>query len=233
MVQLKQDEHVIGQPADEESSHECSHDFEWFGGFSHPAGSKSEDDDRVADDDDGERDNKPCKEAAPCHNLVTVLVWRIIVQANGPTQVSANIPKDHRGKAQCDCEKPGHKNNNGCLFDSATVLGPNRKHHWHAAVNADDNQEEDAAEHVEEHNEGDKFAHEVAKDPLLHHHVGDVEWEEGAEDKVGDRKAQVPGCVDRLLHLEARNPDDQSISKEAQQKNDHADQEQRHTWPFF
>lgn len=74
MVQLKQDEHVVGQPADEESSDERSHDFEGFGGFGHPVGPKFEDDDRIADDDDGERDNKPCKEAGHCNYLVTVLV---------------------------------------------------------------------------------------------------------------------------------------------------------------
>lgn len=103
------------------------------------------------------------------------------------------------------------------------VLCPNWKRDRHAAVDADDDQEEDAAEHVEEHNRGGEFAHEAAKDPLLHRHVGDAERQEGAEDEVGDGKAQVPGGVDRLLHLEARNPDDQSVSAEAQQKNDHAD----------
>lgn len=105
------------------------------------------------------------------------------------------------------------------------VLGPNWEHDWHAAVDTDDDQEEDAAEHVEEHDRGGEFAHEAAKDPLLHCHVSDAEREEGAEDEVRDRQAQVPGGVDRLLHLEARNPDDQSIPAEAQQKNDHADHE--------
>lgn len=65
---------MVGQPADEESSDECRHYFQRFGGFGHPVGSKSEDDDGVADDDDGEGDNEPCKEAAHCNYLVTVLV---------------------------------------------------------------------------------------------------------------------------------------------------------------
>lgn len=55
---------MVGQPADEESSDKCRHDFQGFGGFGHPVGSKSEDDDGVADDDDGEGDNESCKEAA-------------------------------------------------------------------------------------------------------------------------------------------------------------------------
>lgn len=139
--------------------------------------------------------------------------------------MSADIPKDHRGNAQSDGEKPGQENNNRRLFNSAMVLGPNWEHNGHTAVDTDDDQEEDAAEHVDEHYEGDKFAHEAAKDPLLHCHVGDAEREEGTEDEVRDRKAQVPGGVDRLLHLESRNPDDQSISGEAQQKNDHTDHE--------
>lgn len=214
---------MVGQPADEESSDECRHDFEGFGRFGHPVGSKSEDDDRVADDDDEERDNEPCKEAAHCN--YQVFVWFIFVVANGPTHVTANIPEDDRGKAQHDGEKPGHDNNNGCLFNSAMVLSPNWKHDWHTAVDADNDQEEDAAEHVEEHNRGGEFAHELAKDPLIHRHVGDAEREEGAKDEVRDRKAQVPGGVDRLLHLEARNPDDQHVSTEAQQKYDHTDHE--------
>lgn len=137
--------------------------------------------------------------------------------------MSVNIPKDHRGNAQCDCEKPSQTNNNGRLFIGAIVLGPNWEDDWHKAVNADDDQEEDAAEHVDEHNGGGEFAHEASKDPLLHHHVCNAEWEEGAEDEVRDGKAQVPGGVDRPFHLEARNPDDQSISAEAQQKDYHAD----------
>lgn len=100
--------------------------------------------------------------------------------------MTANIPEDDRGNAQSDGEKPAHENNNRCLINSAMVLGPNWKHDRHTAVDADDDQEEDAAEHVEEHNGGSEFAHEDAKDPLLHHHVGDAEWEEDAEDEVRD-----------------------------------------------
>lgn len=103
------------------------------------------------------------------------------------------------------------------------VLGPNWKHDWHTTVDTDDDQEEDTAEHVEEHNRGGELAHEAPEYPLFHRHVGDAEREEGAEDEVRDRKAQVPGGVDRLFHLEARNPDDQSISAEAQQEYDHTD----------
>lgn len=223
MVQLQQDEHVVRQPADEESSDKRSHNFEGFGRFGHPVVSKFEDDDRVADDDDDERDNKPCKEAAKCNYLVTVLVWWIIVEASGPAQVTVNIPKNHRGNTQCDGKNPSQDNNNGCLFNSAMVLGPNWKHNWDKAINTDDDQEKDTAEHVEKHNEGGKFAHKEAKDPILHHYVGDAEREEGAEDEVRYCKAQVPGGVDRLLHLEAGDPNNQSVSTKAQQKNDDVD----------
>lgn len=216
---------MIGQPADEESSNERSHDFEGFWVFGHPIGLKFEDDDRVADDDDDEGENKPCKQATQRNYLVTVWIWCIIVEANGPTKVSANVPEDHRGKAQCDGEKPSQANNNGRLVNGAMVLGPHWKYNWHEAVDADDDQEKDAAEHVDEHNGGSKFAHEAAKDPLLHDHVGDAEREEGTEDEVRDRQAQVPGGVYRLFHLEARNPDDQSISTETQQKDYHGDHE--------
>lgn len=65
---------MVGQPADEERSDECRHDFERFRVFGHPVGSKFEDDDRVADDDDDERDNKSCKESAHGNYCVTVLV---------------------------------------------------------------------------------------------------------------------------------------------------------------
>lgn len=109
------------------------------------------------------------------------------------------------------------------------VLSPNRKHNRHAAVYADDDEEEDAAEHVEEHHRRHELAHEEAKDPLLHHHEGDADRKEGTEEKVRDRKAQVPCGVDRLLHLEARDPDDQTVPKKAQQENDHSDDSQRDT----
>ena len=122
--------------------------------------------------------------------------------------MTAYVPEDHRGNAHSDAEEPGEDDHNGRLVDSALVLGPNRKHDRDAAVDADEDQEEDAAEHVDEHDGRGELAHEAAKEPLLHHHVGDAERENGAEDKVGDRQAQVPSGVDRLLHLEARNPDD-------------------------
>lgn len=223
MVQLEQDEYVVRQPADEESSDECGHDFEGFGGFCHPVVSKFEADERVTDDDDEERHNKSCEETTNSNYLVAVQVWSIIVQANGPAQVSANVPKNHRGNTQRNGKKPSDDNDNGCLFNSAIVLGPNRKRNWHKAIYTDEDQEEDAAEHVDEHNTRSEFAQELAKDPLLHHHVGDAEWEEGTENKVRHSKAQVPGGVDCLLHLEARNPDDHSVSTKAQQKDNHVD----------
>lgn len=147
--------------------------------------------------------------------------------------MTANLSKDQRGNAQCDGKKPGQNNNNRGLFNSALILSPNWKHHQDTAVDTDDDQEEDTTEHVDEHNAGDELAHEAAKDPFLNHHIGNIEREKGTEDKVRDCKAQVPGGVDRLLHLEARNPDDQSISKEAQQKNDHTNHHQRYTQDFI
>lgn len=223
MVQLQQHKRVVRQPADEERCHKCSHDFEGFGGFGHPVGAKFEDDDGVADDDDDKRHNKSCNETTHCNCFVTVPVRSVIVIANGSTQMIANLTIDHRGEAESDGKNPGNQNNNGSLLNCAMVLRPNWEHYWHETVHTDNNQEEDAAEHVEKHNRGHKLAHEAAKDPLLQRHAGDAEGEEGAEDKVRDGKAQVPGGVYSLLHLEARNPDDNSISTEAQQKNDNAD----------
>lgn len=74
MVQLEEDEDVVGQPADEESSNEGTHHFEGFGGSCHPVGSKFEEDDGVADEDDDEGDHKTCEEATECDYLVAVLV---------------------------------------------------------------------------------------------------------------------------------------------------------------
>ncbi|KAG7244074.1 hypothetical protein INR49_006236 [Caranx melampygus] len=142
------------------------------------------DDDGVANDDDDERDNESCEEAAYCNNLVTVWAHGIIVEANGLTKVGANLPKDHRGNAQTNSKNPGKDYNNRCLFNSALVLDPNWKHDGDTAIETDDDQEEDAAEHVEEHNRGGELAHEVAEDPLLHHHAGDAEWQEAAEHEV-------------------------------------------------
>lgn len=143
-----------------------------------------------------------------------------------------NISKNNRGKAEGDGGNPGQKNNNRCLFNRAVVLGPNWEHHGHTAIHTDDDKEEDAAKHVDKHNEGGEFAHEQAKDPVIHGHVSDAEGETGAEDEVRDGEAQVPGGVDRLLHPEASDPDHQSIPKEAQQKNDCSDQQQSHAEDF-
>lgn len=141
---------MVGQPADEESNNQSSHHFEWFGVFGHPVGSKLEDDDSIADGNDEERDNKAGEETTQCDSLVTVLHC-VIVEANGPTQMIDNIPREHRGNAQCNGKKPGQDNNNQCLFNSALVLSPNWKDDRDTAVDADDDKEEDAAEHVEEH----------------------------------------------------------------------------------
>lgn len=229
VVQLKQDEDVVGQPADEESSYESAHHFEGFGGFYHSIVSKFEDDDRVADDDDDERKDKACDEAAHCNNLVQVWVRCVIIEAACPTLRSSNISIDHRGNAQPNGKKPSKDNHHRRLLNGAVVLSPNWKHNRHAAVYTDDNEEEDAAEHVEEHHPRRELAHEEAKDPLLHHHEDDVERKEGTEEKVRDGKAQVPCGVDCLLHLEARDPDDQTVPNEAQQENDHVDDSQSHT----
>lgn len=233
MVQLHEHEHVIRQPAHEERGHQGAHDSEGFGGLGHPAVPKSEDDDRVADDDDDERDDEARDEADQCHQLVAVLAQAVVVEAGGLAHVWAHLPKDHRGQAQPDSQEPGQSHADGRHLDRAVVLGPDREGDGHEAVDADDDQEEDAAEHVEEHHGGDEFAHEAAKDPLLHDGVGDGEREEGAEDEVGDGEAQVPGGVDRLLHLQAGDPDDQSVPTEAQQENNHVDHDERYTQGLF
>lgn len=211
-VQLEQHKHVIWQPADKERRHERRHDLERFGGFGHPVGAQFEDDDGVADDDDGEGDEKSGEETAHCDSFLAVIVPGVVVVADGSTHVSANFTKDQRGETQTDGEDPAEEDNDGRFLCSAMVLRPNRKHHGYAAVDADDHQQEDAAEHVEEHHRGDELTQEASKDPVLHHHVNDVEWEEGAEDEVGDGEAQVPRGVHRLLHLEAGDPDDHSVS---------------------
>lgn len=223
MVELQHDEHVVRQPADEEHNHERTHDFEGLGGLGHPVLPKLEDDDGVADDDDGERHHEPCGEAAERHDAVTVRVPRVLVDAEGPAQVTADVSENDGGDAQRDGQKPSQANNHGGFVNAAVVLGPNREHDRHQPVHADDDQQEDAAEHVEEQDRGDQFAHDAAENPRLHGRAGDAEGQECAEDKVGHGEAQVPGGVDRLPHLKAGDPNDQRVSAEAQQKNDHAE----------
>lgn len=75
---------MVREPADEEPNNQSSHHLEWFGVFGHPVGSKLEDDDRVADGNDDERDNKASDETAHCDKLVTVFVC-VTVEANHPT----------------------------------------------------------------------------------------------------------------------------------------------------
>lgn len=175
MLHLKQDKRVIGQPADEENNNKRSHYFEGFGRFGHSVGLEFYTNNGVADDDDDKRDNKPHKEAAKCNHSVNVSIWCVVVEAFSLAQMTVNIPKDQWRNTQRNGEKPRQDNNNGCRFNSAMVLGPNWEHDWHKAIDTDDDQDEDATEHIEEHNAGGKLAHEAAEDPVLHRRVGDAE----------------------------------------------------------
>lgn len=65
---------MVRKPAGKKSSNECSHDFERFGDFGHSVSFNFEDDDRVADDDDEEWDDKPSQEARHSNYLVNVRV---------------------------------------------------------------------------------------------------------------------------------------------------------------
>ena len=103
------------------------------------------------------------------------------------------------------------------------VLRPHGKSHRHAAVYADDHQQEDAAEHVEEHDEGGELTHDQAEYPLSHHQVRDTKGQAGTEDEVRDGQAQVPGGVHRFVHLEAGDPNHDSIAAEAQYEDDDVD----------
>ncbi len=108
------------------------------------------------------------------------------------------------------------------------ILSPNRKHDGDAAIHADDDEEEDAAEHVEEHDEGSELAHEEAEDPVRCDAVGDVKRQTGAEYEVGYSQTQVPGSIDWSLHAKPCNPDNHTISSQAQQTDDHVDPQQQH-----
>lgn len=232
VVELQHDEDVVRQPADEEGQHQRAHDFEGLGGLGHPVLPKLDDDDGVADDDDSERHHEASDQAAERHHAVAVLAHRVVVDAGGLAQVAADVPENDGGDAERDGQKPGQRDDHRGFFNAAVVLGPDREHDGHQPVHADDDQHEDAAEHVEEQERGDQFAHDEAKNPDLHGRAGDAEGQEGAEDKVGHGQAQVPGGVDRLPHLKASDPDDQSVSAEAQQKDDHADHHQAQAQDF-
>lgn len=78
--------------------------------------------------------------------------------ANTPPQVALNVSENEGGNTQNNAEDPAKDHNYGRLAESALVLGPNWKHDRDATVDADDDQQEDAAEHVEEHNRGGELA---------------------------------------------------------------------------
>lgn len=107
------------------------------------------------------------------------------------------------------------------------ILGPNRKHHDYAAIYADDDKEEDAAEHVEEHNKGRELTHKEPKDPVRRYAVDNVKRQTSAEDEVRHSQTQVPGSVDWLLHAKTCNPDNQPISSNAKQEDDYIDDQKQ------
>lgn len=109
------------------------------------------------------------------------------------------------------------------------ILGPDWKHDSYASIHADDDEEEDATEHIKEHNKGRELTHEETKDPVGGYAVDDVERQTGAKYKIRHSQTQVPGGIDWLLHAKTCNPDNHAISSYAQQKDDHVDHQQQQT----
>ena len=188
-VQLQQNEDVVWKPADEESGDEGRHDLEGFGRFGHLIVFEFEDDDRVAEDDDQEGNHEPCKEAAPRHVLVAVSICGVIVDASHLPLVVGHVTEHHTGHAECNRHHPGQDHHGWGLPDGALILRPHGKRHRHTAVCADDHQQEDAAEHVEEHDEGGELAHDQAEYPLSQRQVCDAQGQAGTEDEVRDGQA--------------------------------------------
>lgn len=217
---------MIGEPAQEEGGNESSHDFEGFGGPGHLIGPQSHDNDRVAHKDEEEWQHKATNKPAYCNGLVDVMDRCVIGHTNSPPQMSSGATEHHGGCAQSDREQPGQQDHGRGLLYGTMVLSPHWKHDRHAAVNTDDDEEEDAAEHVDEHHRGGELAHEDPKDPGFRCCLCDVEGQTGAEQEVRDGQTEVPGGVDRLLHLETGNPDYQRVTTNPQQTDHHVEHQQ-------
>lgn len=149
---------MIWKPADEKYGYQCSQDSEGFGGPGHPVGPQSQDEDRVAEDDDEEREHKATDKSTDSYSYVTVWVW-VIIQAL--YAICGYLTKHCGGNAQCNRDGPGKNHNCRGFPHGSLVLGPNWEYDKQITVNTDDDQEEDATEHVEEHHKRGELAHEV------------------------------------------------------------------------
>lgn len=109
-------------------------------------------------------------------------------------------------------DDPNQQYNHRGLSDGALVLRPHWKHHKYTAVHTDDDQDEDAAVHVDELDEVSELAHEGPKDPVIFHLMDDAEGQGAAEYEVRYSQTQVPDGDDRLLHPKPSDPDHQTIS---------------------
>ena len=223
MVQLQEDEDVVGQPADEEGDDEGRHDLQRLGGPLDGTAHQPAGDHRVAHDDNDERDNEATDKATNGDGDVAMRVCCVAVEAVGSAHMSLHVSEYDGGDAQNHREDPRHSDRDGRGSGGPVVLSPHGEHHSDAPVHTDEDQQEDAAEHIHEHHEGGELAQEGAKDPVLHGHKGYVKRVNRTDQEIRHSQAEVPGGVDCLLHLETSDPNHYSISKDTQKENDSVD----------
>lgn len=145
-----------------------------------------------------------------------------VVHAPGVAKfIFQGVPVEEGRAAQKEGEDPDNTADGGCKPDCPVILAPDGFGHQEAPVNADGGEEEDAGKHVENDGRGENLAEEPAEGPALAEgQLSDGEGQGEAADEVGDRQVQEPDRVDRSLHLQDDRPDDQEVSREAQEEGD-------------
>lgn len=136
-----------------------------------------------------------------------------------------HFPEDDRRKRGDHHHHPHHRQHpqySPPAGDNADTLRPQ---HCHQPVQAHEHDELDGGVHVDQTQVEEDLAHHIPKHPLLHNQVDDEERGESHQRAVGDGQVEDEEGGDGLLSGTCQDaPDDEEISREAQEKDEAQDE---------
>ncbi|KAL1267141.1 hypothetical protein QQF64_002816 [Cirrhinus molitorella] len=96
------------------------------------------------------------------------------------------------------------------------ILSPNRCDHPSKAIQTNQGQGENTGKHGDEHNEGEKLAHDGSIRPVFTNIPNHVEKRAKAAQEISKRQIEKPNCINGPLHLQSSNIHDKCISRNAE-----------------
>ncbi len=126
------------------------------------------DQDGVTGEDGQEWNQKPKSKAHEHDGFVVILIVAIAYVC---WFYIYNLSEFGRWNAKQRRHEPSQPNNYRSFLYGALILGPDGKLDGDAAIHTNDDQDENAAVHIEGHNKSIEFAHEEPKVPAFLHYV--------------------------------------------------------------